>query len=49
MRDRIIRNAWVSRDTAVDAARMGVNMRGYNMVTAFANITVQDLPSAFGK
>jgi hypothetical protein len=42
MRDQIIRNAWVSRDTAVDASRMGANMRAYNMITAFANIKLQD-------
>jgi hypothetical protein len=42
MRDQIIRNAWVSRDTAVDAARMGANIRAYNMITAFANIKLQD-------
>lgn len=34
--------AWASRDTAVDAARSGASMRAYNMITAFANITLQD-------
>jgi hypothetical protein len=47
MRDRIIRNAWVSRDTAVDAMRMGANMRSYNMLTAFANIKLQDTDRVF--
>lgn len=34
--------AWVSRDTAVDASRIGASTRAYNMLTAFANITLQD-------
>jgi hypothetical protein len=42
LRDKAIRAAWVSRDTAVDAARMGANMRAYNLITAFANIKLQD-------
>jgi hypothetical protein len=42
LRSQIIRSAWASRDTAVDAARMGANMRAYNMITAFANIKIQD-------
>jgi hypothetical protein len=42
LRSQIIRSAWESRDTAVDAARMGANMRAYNMITAFANIKLQD-------
>jgi hypothetical protein len=42
LRAQIIRNAWISRDTAVDASRMGANMRAYNMITAFANIKLQD-------
>jgi hypothetical protein len=42
LRSQIIRAAWASRDTAVDAARMGANMRAYNMITAFANIKLQD-------
>jgi len=42
LRSQIIRSAWLSRDTAVDAARMGASMRAYNMITAFANIKLQD-------
>ena len=42
LRTQIIRSAYASRDTAVDAARMGANMRAYNMITAFANIKLQD-------
>lgn len=42
LRSQIINAAWQSRDTAVDAARMGANMRAYNMITAFANIKLQD-------
>ena len=34
--------AFTSRDVAVDAARMGAKTRAYNMITAFANITLQD-------
>jgi Large polyvalent protein associated domain 38 len=34
--------AWTSRDTAVDASRIGASTRAYNMITAFANITIQD-------
>jgi hypothetical protein len=34
--------AWTSRDVAVDAARMGSQMRAWNAITAFANITIQD-------
>ena len=34
--------AWVSRDTAVDAARMGAKMHAFNSIVAFANITLQD-------
>ncbi len=33
---------FASRDLAVDAARIGAKMRSYNMITAFANITLQD-------
>jgi hypothetical protein len=33
---------FASRDVAVDAARIGAQMRAYNMITAFANITLQD-------
>lgn len=33
---------FTSRATAVDSARMGASMRAYNMISAFANITVQD-------
>jgi hypothetical protein len=43
LRSKIIQAAWQSRDTAVDAARMGANMRAYNQITAFANIKLQDL------
>lgn len=42
LRQQIINSAWASRDTAVDAMRMGANMRAYNLVTAFANIKLQD-------
>jgi Large polyvalent protein associated domain 38 len=42
LRSQIIRSAWISRDTAVDAARMGANMRAWNMITAFSNIKLQD-------
>jgi len=34
--------AFASRDVAVDAARIGAKTRAYNMITAFANITLQD-------
>lgn len=33
---------FASRETAVDVARIGANMRAYNMITAFANVTIQD-------
>lgn len=33
---------FTSRDVAVDAARMGASVRAWNMVSAFANITLQD-------
>lgn len=33
---------FASRDIAVDASRIGASMRAYNMITAFANITIQD-------
>lgn len=42
IRDQILRSAYASRDTAVDAARIGANMRAWNMITAFANIKLQD-------
>jgi hypothetical protein len=34
--------AFISRDTAVDAARRGASMRAWNMITAFSSITLQD-------
>lgn len=34
--------AWISRDTAVDAARIGSQMRSLNMISAFLNIKIQD-------
>jgi hypothetical protein len=33
---------FVSRDTAVDASRMGAKMRTWNAVAAFSNIAIQD-------
>jgi hypothetical protein len=33
---------FVSRDRAVDSARMGAQTRAWNLMTAFANITLQD-------
>lgn len=42
LRSQIIRSAWTSRDTAVDAARMGAAMKAYNQVIAFGNIKLQD-------
>ena len=34
--------AWISRETGVDPARIGANMRSWNMISAFANATMQD-------
>jgi hypothetical protein len=34
--------AFLSRDTAVDASRRGAQTQAYNLLTAFANITLQD-------
>ena len=42
LREQVLRSAWVSRDTAVDAARMGAAMHSYNMIVAFGNIVLQD-------
>jgi hypothetical protein len=42
LRDQIIRAGWASRDTAVDAARMGASMRAYNQIISFGNIKLQD-------
>jgi hypothetical protein len=42
LREQITRAGWVSRDTAVDAARMGAAMKTYNSISAFGNIKVQD-------
>lgn len=41
-KENILEAGWVSRHTAVDAARIGAQMRGYNMISAFANIKIQD-------
>lgn len=41
-KEEILEAAWVSRDTAVDAARIGAKMRSVNAIDAFANIAVQD-------
>jgi len=41
-KESIQNSAFYSRDVAVDAARMGANMRAYNMITAFSNIVIQD-------
>jgi hypothetical protein len=41
-KEQILEAAFHSRDVAVDAARIGARMRAYNMITAFANITLQD-------
>lgn len=34
--------AWTSRETSVDPARVGANMRAFNMISAFANATIAD-------
>lgn len=41
-KEDILAAGFKSRDTAVDSARMGAQMRAYNAISAFANITVQD-------
>lgn len=41
-KEQIQQAGFVSRDTAVDASRMGSAMRPWNAISAFANITVQD-------
>lgn len=33
---------WTARNTGVDAARIGSQTRAYNMISAFANIKIQD-------
>lgn len=38
----IIEAAWTARDTSVDMHRMGAKMRGFNMVSVFANAKIQD-------
>jgi hypothetical protein len=38
----MIHSAWVARDTAVDAQRIGAMMKGINMINAFANIRIQE-------
>jgi hypothetical protein len=43
LREQILQSAWSSRDTAVDAARAGAATRSWNMISAFANITIQDV------
>jgi hypothetical protein len=42
LRDQITRAGWTSRDTAVDASRMGASMKIYNQIFAFGNIKLQD-------
>lgn len=38
----MLHSAWVARDTAVDAQRIGAYMKAWNMVSAFANIKIQE-------
>lgn len=38
----ILDAAWVSRETSVDAARIGSKMKALNMISAFLNAKVQD-------
>jgi len=42
LKEAIQTAASVSRNTAVDAARIGAKMHAVNMIDAFANITIQD-------
>lgn len=42
LRSQILDAAFKSRDTAVDASRMGAAMRAYNQIFAFGNIKLQD-------
>ena len=39
---QLLEAGWISRDTAVDAARMGAKMKTFNQVAAFSNIAIQD-------
>lgn len=39
---QILDAAWVSRETSVDAARIGSKMKALNMISAFLNAKVQD-------
>ena len=42
LRSQLLDAAFKSRDTAVDASRMGASMRAYNQMFAFGNIKLQD-------
>lgn len=41
----ILNAAWTSRDTGIDIARIGAKMKAINMISAFANVKIQDLVS----
>jgi Large polyvalent protein associated domain 38 len=44
-KQQILTAAWTSRDTGIDIARIGAKMKAVNMISAFANVKIQDLVS----
>lgn len=41
-RQQILQAGWDSREVSVDNTRIGASMRAFNMISAFANATIQD-------